>query len=101
MTDYVALLRKAKEFNKAQTVLQAVLARDPKNDQVKGDLIRVEADIGGMRAGLAKARSFAKEDPGNPHYDIVCAQVYEEAGRRETPSICSKRQSLPGRLTAP
>src|SRR4029077_13216422 len=83
MTGYVALLREAKEFAKAQTVLQAALARDPKNDQVKGDLIRVEADIGGMRAGLAKARAFADKDPGNPLYDIVSAELYEKAGRRD------------------
>ena len=84
MTGYVALLREAKEFAKAQTVLQAALSRDPKNDQVKGELIRVEADIGGMRAGLAKARTFAKEDPGNPLYDIVSAELYEgwAPGRR-------------------
>src|SRR4029077_2708895 len=64
-------------------VLQAALARDPKNDQVKGDLIRVEADIGGMRAGLAKRRAFAKEDPGEPLYEIVSAELYEKAGRRD------------------
>ena len=57
--------------------------RDPKNDQIKGDLIRVEADIGGMRAGLAKARAFAGEDPGNPLYDIVSASLFEKAGRRD------------------
>jgi tetratricopeptide (TPR) repeat protein len=83
MTGYVALLREAKEFAKAQTVLQAALARDPKNDQLKGDLIRVEAEIGGMRAGLAKAHAFAKEDPGNPLYDIVSAELYEKGGRRD------------------
>jgi cellulose synthase operon protein C len=83
MTGYVALLKEAKEFAKAQSVLQAALARDPKNDQVKGDLIRVEADIGGMRAGLAKARAFAKEDPGNSLYDVVSAELYENAGRRD------------------
>ena len=83
MTGYVALLRKAKEFAKAQTVLQAALARDPKNNQVKGDLIRVEAEIGGMLAGLAKAHAFAKEDPGNSLYDIVSAELYEKAGRRD------------------
>jgi Flp pilus assembly protein TadD len=83
MTGYVALLREAKEFAKAQTVLQGALARDPKNDQVKADLIRVEADIGGMRAGLAKAQTFAKEDPGNPLYEIASAELYEKAGRRD------------------
>jgi putative PEP-CTERM system TPR-repeat lipoprotein len=80
---YVALLKEAKKFSKAQTVLQAALARDPKNNAVKGDLIRVEADIGGIRAGLTKARAFAKEDPGNPLYDTVSAELYEKAGRRD------------------
>jgi cellulose synthase operon protein C len=83
MASYVALLNGAKEFSKAQTVLQAALARDPKNNTVKGDLIRVEAEIGGTRAGLAKARTFAKEDPGNPLYDIVSAELYEKGGRRD------------------
>ena len=83
MADYVAVLNGAKEFSKARTVLQAALARDPKNDAVKGDLIRVESEIGGMRAGLAKARAFAGEDPGNPLYDVVSAELYEKAGRRD------------------
>jgi predicted Zn-dependent protease len=83
MAGYFALLNGAKEFSKAQIVLQDALARDPKNDTVKADLIRVEAEIGGMRAGLAKARAFAGEDPGNPLYDIVSAELYEKAGRRD------------------
>jgi len=83
MADYVALLNGVKEFSKAQTVLQDALARDPKNDTVKADLIRVESEIGGMRAGLAKARALAGEDPGNPLYDIVSAELYEKAGRRD------------------
>jgi putative PEP-CTERM system TPR-repeat lipoprotein len=83
MTGYVGVLKEAKEFSKARTVLQEAFARDPKSDQVKGDLIRVEAEIGGMRAGLAKARAFAAEDPENPLYDIVSAELYEKAGRRD------------------
>jgi putative PEP-CTERM system TPR-repeat lipoprotein len=83
MGDYVALLNGAKEFSTARTVLQGALARDPKNNPVKGDLIRVEAGIGGMRAGLAKPHAFAVEDPGNPLYDIVSAELYEKAGRRD------------------
>ena len=35
-----------------------------------------------MRAGLAKAHAFAKEDPVNPTYDIVSGELYETAGRR-------------------
>ena len=83
MAGYVALLKEAKEFAKARTVMQAALARDPKSEAVKADLIRLEADIGGMRAGLAKARDFAKKDAGNPLYDIVSAELYENAGRQD------------------
>jgi putative PEP-CTERM system TPR-repeat lipoprotein len=80
---YVTLLNEAKEFSQTQAVLQAALARDPKSDPVKADLIRVESEIGGMRAGLAKARAFAAEDRGNPIYDIISAELYEKAGRRD------------------
>ena len=80
---YLALLNQAKDFPLARTVLQAALARDPKNGGVKGDLIRAEAEIGGLDAGLAKARAFAKDDPDNPVYDIVSAELYEKAGRRD------------------
>jgi putative PEP-CTERM system TPR-repeat lipoprotein len=80
---YVALLNDEKDFSQARTVLQAALDRDPKNSAVKGDLIRVESQIGGLDAGLAKARTFAKDDPGNPVYDIVSAELYEKAGRRD------------------
>jgi predicted Zn-dependent protease len=83
MADYVALLIGAKEFSKARAVLEDALARDPKNDTVKANLIRVESEIGGMRAGLARARAFAGEDSGNPLYDIVSAELYEKAGHRD------------------
>jgi tetratricopeptide (TPR) repeat protein len=81
--NYVALLHGAKKFAEARTALQNALARDPKNDFVKGALIRVEADIGGTGAGLAKAEAFAKDDPRNPLYDIVSAELYEKAGRSD------------------
>jgi putative PEP-CTERM system TPR-repeat lipoprotein len=83
MADYIALLNRAKEFLKVRTLLEAVLARDPRNDPVKGDLIRVEAEIGGMHAGLARARAFAVQDPGNPLYDIVSSELFEKAGRQD------------------
>jgi predicted Zn-dependent protease len=83
LADYLALLKEAKEFSKARAVLEAGLARDPKNDTMKGDLIQVEAETNGMRAGLAKARVFAEADPGNPLYDIISAELYEKAGRRD------------------
>ena len=82
LSRYVSLLKEAKNFQEERTVLQAALDRDPKNTSLKGDLIRVEADIGGLEAGLAKARKFANDDPGNSVYDLVSAELYENAGRR-------------------
>src|SRR5205814_8480551 len=35
-----------------------------------------------LESGLAKARKFANEDPGNSLYDVVSAELYENAGRR-------------------
>jgi len=62
-------------------VLQTALRRDPQNTSLKGDLIRVEAQIGGLDAGLAMARSLAKTDPNSGVYDITSAELYEKAGR--------------------
>jgi putative PEP-CTERM system TPR-repeat lipoprotein len=81
LSRYLALLNASKDFAQARTVLQAALQRDPKNAQLKGDLIRAEAEIGGLEAGLAKARAFAQEDPGNPVFDMVSAELWEKAGR--------------------
>jgi cellulose synthase operon protein C len=82
LSRYVSLLKEAKNFQEERTVLQAALDRDPKNTSLKGDLIRVEADIGGLEAGLAKARKFANDDPGNSVYDVISAELYENAERR-------------------
>jgi tetratricopeptide (TPR) repeat protein len=81
MGKYVALLNAAKEFSEARNVLEGAIARDPKNSAVKRDLILVEAEIDGLSAGLVKARAFAVEDPGNSLYDIVSAELHEQAGR--------------------
>ena len=62
-------------------MLQTALRRDPQNTSLKGDLIRVEAQIGGLDAGLAMARSLAKTDPNSGVYDITSAELYEKAGR--------------------
>ena len=79
---YLGLLKTAKKFPEERTVLQAAFDRDPQNAALKGDLIRVEAEIGGLQAGLAKARSFANDDPGNSLYDVVSAELYENVGRK-------------------
>jgi putative PEP-CTERM system TPR-repeat lipoprotein len=82
LSRYVSLLKEGKNFQEERTVLQTALDRDPKNTSLKADLIRVEADIGGLEAGLAKARKFASDDPGNSLYDVVSAELYEKAGRK-------------------
>jgi cellulose synthase operon protein C len=81
LSRYVTLLKTTKNFSDERTVLQSALDRDPQNSSLKADLIRVEADIGGLDAGLAKARRFAQNDPGNSIYDVVSAELYENAGR--------------------
>jgi putative PEP-CTERM system TPR-repeat lipoprotein len=81
LSRYLGLLHGARDFLQERSVLQAALDRDPKNGALKGDSIRVEAAIGGLDAGLAKARAFANEDPDNSLYDVVSAELYEKAGR--------------------
>jgi predicted Zn-dependent protease len=54
-------------------------------------LIRVEAEIGGLGAGLAKAHSFAKDDSGNSLYGVVSVELHENAGRsREAMALTDK-----------
>ncbi len=81
LSRYLGLLHGAKDYAQERSVLQAALDRDPKSGALKGDLIRVEAANGGLDAGLAKARAFAKDDPDNSLYDIVSAELYEKSGR--------------------
>jgi predicted Zn-dependent protease len=81
LSSYLGLLRSAKKFPQARTVLRAALKRDPQNASLKGDLISVEAEIAGLEAGLATARNFARDDPENSRYDRVSAELYEKAGR--------------------
>jgi putative PEP-CTERM system TPR-repeat lipoprotein len=105
LSRYLELLNGAKDFAQERGVLQAALDRDPKNGALKGDLIRVEAATGGLDTGLAKARAFAKDDPDNPVYDIVSADLYEKAGRAgEAVSLLEKavaaRPSDDGSITA-
>ena len=75
------LLNSSKKFTEARAMLRAALKRDPRSAALKGELIRVEAEIGGLDAGLAMARSLARSDPDNGIYDIVSAELYQKAGR--------------------
>ena len=81
LSRYVSLLTSAKEFREARTVLQQAVTRDPRNAPLKADLIRLEAEIDGLDAALAKARAFTKDDPENSIYDLVSAELYQKAGR--------------------
>jgi predicted Zn-dependent protease len=81
LSRYLALLKETKNFPDAKMVLQAALDGDPQNSALKGELIRVEAQVGGLEAGLAKANRFAENDPGNSIYDVVSAELYGNAGR--------------------
>jgi putative PEP-CTERM system TPR-repeat lipoprotein len=83
LSSYVDLLRAAKKSSEARTVLQAAVDRNRREGSLKGELIRVEAEIGDLGAGLSLARDFAKNDPDNSLYDRVSAEIYERAGRGE------------------
>ena len=91
LSRYVGVLNMAKNYPEARSVLQAALVRAPQNATLKSDLIRVEADIGGTEAALAKAHELAKADPGNPLYDLVSAELLTKAGRgKETVALLEK-----------
>ncbi|MBV8120816.1 MAG: PEP-CTERM system TPR-repeat protein PrsT [Alphaproteobacteria bacterium] len=78
---YVAALNAAKDYTEAQSVLRTALNLAPQNSDIKANLIRVAAEIGGVDAGLAEARELAKKGPDNPIYDLVSADLLEKAGR--------------------
>ncbi len=80
LSRYLAALGAAKDPRTARSVLEAATERDPHNALLKGDLIRAEAQLGGLEAGVAMARGFAKTDPANSLYDVVTAELYEKAG---------------------
>jgi predicted Zn-dependent protease len=80
---YLGALVATKRFQDARTVVQARLVKDPENRALKEQLIRLEAQIGGVDAGLAKARAFAKDDPeGSSVYDLTAADLLARSGKR-------------------
>jgi putative PEP-CTERM system TPR-repeat lipoprotein len=78
---YLTSLNSAKYFTEARGVLQEAVARDPRNSSLKADLIRIEGELNGVDAAVAKARALAAGDPENGIYDLVSAELYEKAGR--------------------
>ncbi len=78
---YLSLLLVTKNFPEARTLVQQAIDRNPTNAGLKVDLVRVEAQAGGLDAGIAKARSFAQADPDSARYDLVSAELYENVGR--------------------
>ena len=62
-------------------MLQDAIAKDPKNASLKAELVRVIAQIDGMDAAISQANSFAKDDPNSNVYDLVSAELYQNAGR--------------------
>jgi putative PEP-CTERM system TPR-repeat lipoprotein len=82
LSRYLSLLVAAKQFSEYRTVQEGRLNKDPGNRTIKAQLIRAEADAGGLEAGLDKARSFAKDDPDKAWYDIISASLYEQFDKR-------------------
>ena len=75
------MLNENKYFIEARGVLQDAIARDPRNASLKADLIRVEGEINGVDAAVAKAQTLAKDDPESNVYYLVAADLYQKAGR--------------------
>jgi len=94
LSRYLSALGAAKRFPEYRTILQSRLDKDPGNRSLKAQLVRTEAEIGGLEAGLAKARSFAKDEPDSSVYDLVSAELYERAGKRsDAINLLQKRAS--------
>ena len=64
---------------------------------MKGDLIRVEAEIDGLDAGLAKARAFAQEDLGIPLTTWFRRNYWRRLDAAPTLSCCSRKRLRRGR----
>jgi len=72
--------------------MQEAVARDPRNSSLKAGLIRVEGEIDGVDAAVAKARALATGDPDKDIYDLVSAELYEKRDADPMRSPCSRRR---------
>lgn len=78
---YVAVLLAGKNPKEARSVLETALGSAPNNIAYKGALIRLDGQIDGIDAAVARAKTFTEKDPKNPAYDLIVAGLYEKAGR--------------------
>ena len=60
LSRYLSLLNENKYFVEARGVLQDAITRDPNNASLKADLIRVEGEMNGVDAAVAKATSLGE-----------------------------------------
>jgi putative PEP-CTERM system TPR-repeat lipoprotein len=80
---YLGFLLDTKNYQEAASLLQQAVDRNPTDLALKIRLVRVEAQANGLEAGIAKARDLAIDDPENPAFDTVSAELYENAGQHE------------------
>ena len=101
LSRYLSLLISAKYYREADNVLRDAIDRNPKNDALKADLVRITADLDGVDAAVSRANLYAKDNPNDSIFPLVAAEVYENAGRwNTTPSICLKQPLRRTRATA-
>jgi len=81
LSRYLSVLNTNKYFAEARGVLQDAIARDPSNASLKADLIRVESEMNGVDAAVAKAQALAEDDPDNDIYYRISTELYEKSGR--------------------
>jgi predicted Zn-dependent protease len=81
LSRYLSLLISAKYYREANNVLRDAIDRDPKNDALKADLIRITADLDGVDTAVSRANLYAKDNPKDSIFPLVAAEMYENAGR--------------------
>ena len=81
LSRYLSLLISAKYYREANNVLRDAIDRDPKNDALKADLIRITADLDGVDTAVSRANLYAKDNPNDGIFPLVAAEMYENAGR--------------------
>ncbi|MBV8740002.1 MAG: PEP-CTERM system TPR-repeat protein PrsT [Alphaproteobacteria bacterium] len=81
LSRYLSLLISTKYYREASDVLRDAIDRNPKNDALKTDLVRITADLDGVDAAVSRANLYAKDNPNDSIFPLVAAEMYENAGR--------------------